>query len=399
MPTLRTQLSDATLRALKPPSKGRIELQDTLVPQLWARLTSAGTLTFSIITRTRDGRQVRPTLGQWPTLSLAQARKDARDTLAAIRAGADPTAEREAARKAHATAEAQPTVAQRLTEWQDAKAGEWKPGYACEVRRMADRIIGPVLGDRALADVTRADWMQLVSDVRTKGTPRSKPASPDTRKTPKRKPAPGTASWLYATASSFLSHAEAMGWIEAHPLPRKGLTKIAPKVASRDRVLSDTEVIALWRASAKRSPKSRCFIRLLLLTGCRQDEAANVAKGEIDRDAGRWVIPCERTKNAREITVPLNDLALAELAAIWPDERAGDGYRLLGAIDGGGFAGFSALKRRIDRDLTAAGHQLAQWRWHDLRRTVRTGLSRLGPAEKQTNRVAAKNAGIESGIC
>ncbi len=396
MPTLRTQLSDAALRALKPPTKGRIELQDTLVPQLWARLTSTGALTFSIVTRTRDGRQVRPTLGQWPTLPLAQARKQARDLLAAIRTGADPTAEKEAARQAHAAIGARPTVAQRLTEWQAAKAGEWKPRYAAEVRRVADRIIGPVLGDRALAGVLRADWMQLIADVRTKGTPRSKPA--DTRKkAPKRRPAPGTAAWLYSTASSFLSHGEAMGWIGEHPLPRKGLVTVAPRVAARDRALSDAEVAALWRVSAQRSPKTRCFIRLLLLTGARQDEAANIAKGEIDRAAGRWTIPQERTKNAREITVPLSPLALAEFAAIWPDDGAGEAYRLLGGIDGGGFAGFSGLKRRVDRDLAAAGHHLAPWRWHDLRRTVRTGLSRLGVNETVAE-LAVNHVTVLSGL-
>jgi integrase len=391
MPTLRTQLSDATLRALKPPTRGRIEMQDTLVPQLWVRLTSAGTMSFSVLTRTRDGRQVRPTLGQWPTLQLAQARKQAKDMLAAIRTGADPTAEKQAARKAHATVKARPTVARRLVEWQSIKEAEWKPRYAAEVRRMADRIIVPVLGDLALADVTRADWMKLIADVRTIGTPRSKPA--DTRRAPKRKPAPATASWLYSAASSFLSHCEAMGWIDQHPLPRKGLVKVAPRIAARDRVLSDPEVVALWHASALRSPKTRCFIRLLLLSGAREDEVANIAKAEIDRTAGRWTIPTKRAKNAREITLPLSDLACAELAAIWPDDPAGDNYRLLGAINGGGFAGFSGLKRRVDHDLAAAGHPLTPWRWHDLRRTVRTGLSRLGVnetvAELSINHVTA----------
>jgi integrase len=393
MATLRTQLSDAALRALKPPKNGRIELQDALVPQLWARFTSAGVMTFSILTRTRDGRQVRPTLGQWPTLSLAEARRQAKDMLAAIRTGADPTAEKEAARKARAGNEARPTVTQRLAEWQAAKAGEWKPRYGAEVRRMAEKIIEPQLGDHALLDVGRADWMKLVADVRSKGTPRA----PDDRKVPKPRPAPATASWVYSTASSFLSHAEAMGWIEVHPLPRRGLTKVAPKVASRDRVLSDSEVVALWQASAKRSAKTRCFIRLLLLTGAREDEAANIAKGEIDRAAGRWVISAERTKNAREIVVPLNNLALAEIAAIWPDDGAGDDYRLLGGIKGGGFSGFSGLKRRLDRDLAAAGHRFEPWRFHDLRRTCRTGLSRLGINET-VGELAVNHVTVLSGL-
>jgi integrase len=392
---IRAALSDVMLRGLKPPTKGRIELFDTVAPGMEARLTSHGVLTFSTVVRTRDGERPRLTLGRYPGVTLAQARKWARDQRAAVRLGANPAAEERTARAARTAQDARPTVAARLTVWQDAKAAGWKPRYAAEVRRMADKIIGPTLGAHALADVTRADWMKLVADVRTKGTPRGKPA--DLRKATKRKPAPATASWLYSTASSFLSHAEAMGWIEQHPLPRKGLVTVAPRVAARERVLTDPEVVALWHASAKRTPKTCCFIRLLLLTGAREDEVANIAKGEIDRAAGRWTIPIERAKNAREITVPLNDLAQAELAAIWPDDRAGDGYRLLGAIDGGGFSGFSGLKRRVDRDLAAAGHQFAPWRWHDLRRTVRTGLSRLGVNETVAE-LAVNHVTVLSGL-
>lgn len=396
MPIPRVNLADATLRALKPPPKGRIELQDTLVPKLFVRLTAKGVMTFSIVTRTREGRKVRPTLGRWPDLSLAEARRKAKDTLAEVATGADPTAARKAARLARAAREGRPTVTQRLAEWQTAKRGAWKPRYAAEIERLAAKVIIPKLGARALEDVRRADWTDLVAEVRFKGTPRASSASGTgtgasaRRRARPRRAAPGTASWLYGTVSAFLSHAEAAGWIDAHPLPRKGLAKLAPKVASRERVLADAELTALWRASAgraaktgelgePRSAKSRAFIRLLLLTGARTGELAGIAVGEIDRDAGLWNVPGARTKNSRARSIPLPELALAELDAVWPaDPGVGGGYRLLGATAGGGFAGFSGLKARLDRDLGSYGDKLAPWRWHDLRRSTRTGLARLG---------------------
>jgi integrase len=381
---IRAALSDVMLRGLKPPAKGRIELFDTVAPGLEARLTTHGVLTFSTVVRTRDGERPRLTLGRYPEITLAQARKWARDQRAAVRLGTNPAAEQRAARAARAAQDARPTVAARLAEWQNAKAADWKPGYAAGVQRMAEKFINPALGDVALVDISRAQWIKLVSDVRA---PRQK----------SRKPSASTATWLYTTLSSFLSHAEAVGWIEAHPLPRKGLIKVAPKVTPRERVLSDAELVAVWQASAKRSPKMKAFIRLSFLSGARQDEVANIAKGEIDLAASCWTIPAERTKNARAITIPLGTLARAELAAVWPDEPAGDTYRLLGAVTGGGLAGFSSLKRRVDADLKAAGHTLKPWRWHDLRRTVRTGLSRLGVNDTVAE-LAVNHISVMSGL-
>jgi integrase len=89
--------------------------------------------------------------------------------------------------------------------------------------------------------------------------------------------------------------------------------------------------------------------------------------------------------------MPLCDLALAELSAVWPahGDEAGADWRLLGA-HGNGFVGFSKLKARID---AKAG--IAPWRWHDLRRTCRTGLARLGidrlHAERALNHISGQS--------
>jgi integrase len=104
-----------------------------------------------------------------------------------------------------------------------------------------------------------------------------------------------------------------------------------------------------------------------------------------------WRLPGARTKNKRPHVMPLCPLALAELAAVWPahGDEAGNDWRLLGT-HGNGFVGFSKLKARVD---SKAG--IAPWRWHDLRRTVRTGLARLGVdrlhAERALNHVSGQS--------
>lgn len=150
--------------------------------------------------------------------------------------------------------------------------------------------------------------------------------------------------------------------------------------------MSDSEIRAIWVASADYLPRTRAFIRLLVLCGARESEVAGIALGEVDRERAVWRIPGERTKNRHPFSIPLGEAALAELTAVWPTVAAGASYRLLGAIAGGAFSGFSKLKARLDRDLQAQGYALAPWRWHDLRRSIRATLSRLGVAPRIAER-------------
>lgn len=148
---------------------------------------------------------------------------------------------------------------------------------------------------------------------------------------------------------------------------------IAPKVKPRERILSGEELSKVWRASGQLQQKPRCFVRLLILTGCRVSEASGVICNEVGINARRWRIPEERAKNNTAIALPLGELALAELIAVWPAEAAGD-HHLLGAICGSALQGISQVKRRLDA-LSGIGDP---WVMHDLRRTVRSNLSALG---------------------
>jgi integrase len=127
-------------------------------------------------------------------------------------------------------------------------------------------------------------------------------------------------------------------------------------------------------------------MRLLLLSGAREMEVADISVGEIDRGAGLWRIPPERAKNEQPLTLPLGPLALAELAVVWPAEPVPDGWKLLRV------RGFSKLKAKIDQ-LSGITEP---WRLHDLRRSVRTGLARLGVprdhAEAVLNHISGRTA-------
>jgi integrase len=367
---LRQDLTDPVLRGLRPPPKGsRIIIQDDRQPKLFLRVTSRGTCSWSVLGYLPDGQRVRPSLGTWPAVSIASARRRAEGTIGDLSRGISPTKVKQEARRQREARKGEPTVAERLAQWLAVKAREWKPRTVDEHQWLCRRYIEPRLGKRLLIETTRRDWTDLLAEVRAR--------------------TPGTASCLYGVLSSFSNFCDAHGWITAPLLPRRGKAVIAPDLAARERTLSDAELVAVWRATDQASPRARAYIVLSILTGARQLEIADIAVGEIDRAAGRWTIPGTRTKNGLAYTVPLGPLALDALAAVWPPAGVAGSYRLLGQVKGGGFRNFSVLKRRIDAASGVTG-----WRWHDFRRTCRTGLSRLGVrpdiAELALNHVTAR---------
>ncbi len=411
---MKRALTDTWLRAVEPPAAGRMEVVDGRTPGLVFRITASGAASWMYRGRTKDGRATRIKLGDYlpdrkdPGMSLGQARKAAKDAAADLRKGADPVAEKraaKAARKAQETAarqladaetgKAEHTVSARLAAWQAARLADpakpWSPRYAAEVARVCNQAVIPKLGKRQLVETTRQDWTALIGAQKRSVVA----AQPKAKAGAKRKPgAPardgaGAAAFLYRTVSAFLNFAEVHGWIPLPLLPRKGAGLIAPPPAERTRVLTDAELVAVWKAADREPPKLRAFVRLLILTAARETEVADIAAGELDLEAGRWSLPGERTKNGIGYALPLGPLALAELRAVWPEDPPAPDHRLLGRVAGSGFRGFGRLKIRMDRAAKVTG-----WRWHDLRRTARTGMTRLGVprdhAEAAINHVSGR---------
>ena len=167
---------------------------------------------------------------------------------------------------------------------------------------------------------------------------------------------------------------------------------VAKSIAKRERVLSDAEIAEIWRAAGEAAAPYGTIIRLLILTGQRRGEVAGMTWGEISEDLATWTLPGERTKNGAAHTVPLSAPARDLLRALLPEdanERLANGGLVLPGAVGTPFAGWSKAKRALDKAImdarvkaaAAAGTiaaPLVPWSVHDLRRTVATGLQRLG---------------------
>jgi integrase len=148
-----------------------------------------------------------------------------------------------------------------------------------------------------------------------------------------------------------------------------------PAPPSRTRFLDDAEIAIFWRAcDALRQPYNGLF-RLLLLAGLRRDEAAKIRFDEIDAN-GVLTVPPVRTKNHVGLVLPLPQMALDVLAGVPRVE----GHDLVFGISGDKPPqDFSRVKALLDAEMARlAGREIAPFVIHDLRRSIASGMQRIG---------------------
>jgi integrase len=163
------------------------------------------------------------------------------------------------------------------------------------------------------------------------------------------------------------------------------------KENSRERVLTNEEIAALWMASDQVDGIFGPFTKLLVLTGQRRSEVAGMRMSEIDTEARTWTLPGERTKNGEQHSVPLSSQAWAIIEAA----RSGTGDHVLSGTGKTAISGFSKAKRVIDRIVNFR----TPWTWHDIRRSVVTHLAddlAVPPhiIEAAVNHISGHKAGV-----
>ena len=170
----------------------------------------------------------------------------------------------------------------------------------------------------------------------------------------------------------------------------------APK--SRDRVLSDTELGILWNVLDDEAAPFGPAIKLLILTGQRRGEVFDADRSEFDLKAKLWTIPRERAKNDVAHLVPLSKEALTIIESL----TARDDSDKLFPARGNGENGPSGFSKTIVRVRAAmekeVGRSIPRWTLHDLRRTLATGLQRLGVRLEVTEAVLNHVSGSRAGI-
>src|SRR5262245_11773423 len=123
-----------------------------------------------------------------------------------------------------------------------------------------------------------------------------------------------------------------------------------------------------WRSGARTYRPWRAFVRFLLLTAVRRNEAARMARSELT--GSDWTIPAGRYKTKNDVTLPLSGAAQTVIAEL---PRFGTGEYVFTVNGRTPLAAFSRGKKAIDRASDVTG-----WTLHDLRRTARSLMSRAG---------------------
>lgn len=360
-------LTDRHIRALGPRATPR-DVRDRGQHGLILTVLPSGRKQFSIRYRFR-GTQRRYVLGEWPDLTLAEARKRARKAHAAIDDGRDPAGERHAAK-----AERTDTVKALAQDYLAKHARRHKrKSSADEDERMLNADVLPQWGDRSVRELTRRDVRALVDRVAAR--------------------APVGANRVLAVVRKMLNFAVDEDWIDANPASR--VKKPTPET-SRDRVLTDDEIRRVWRllsherTTAERPAPGRsratgdpddpicpvpppiaALLKLQLLTAQRSGEVARMRWRDLDLTSGWWTIPGTDTKNGEPHRVYLVDDAKALIKAQRKDDDA-QGEHV--------FAGRGESVRDRAKKAPAAIAQLLkiEFRGHDLRRTAATKMAEAG---------------------
>jgi integrase len=294
-------------------------------------------------------QQRRESLGDVRKIRLEDARRIARQRFAQAELGIDPAAERAKARGAAAAA--QLTLANVAERYLDAKEDVLRSSTLTRVRRHFAVLFAP-LAKRPIETIKRADVAARLQEI-TKQHGRS------------------AAHAARANLSALFNWATREGLCDANPVSHTNdpSTGIKP----RERVLTDQELVAVWKACE--DDDFGRIVRLLVLTGCRREEIAALKWSEIDLTSGVITIPGTRTKNHRTLALTLPPMALDILRSA---PRRGSREFVFGKR-GGPYGAWSYSSMALNgRITTAEGKPLPGWVLHDLRRTFRTGLGKLG---------------------
>src|SRR6185437_4094835 len=156
---MRRELTDALIRTLPAPERGRVEIWDARCEGLVLRLSDKNRFTFHARARGPDGRKRFAALGTWPSLSLAQARTEARVTIGLMQKGGDPTADKRTAREERVRAAAMPTLSELGAAWAKAHTRDTGLRYRSELLATIGRSCGNAARSRGLANARAPDLM------------------------------------------------------------------------------------------------------------------------------------------------------------------------------------------------------------------------------------------------
>ena len=344
-------------------------------------------------------------LGNYPAMSLAEARKTYNEAYNLIKSGIDPRDQ-----KKIATESLQKKAEERATTFNLSEQFSFKSlmdegipdGYIpstveelvavyCVMYSKVNHglktqrnflyttqsSIIPMIGKKLITEVRRKDAIALIQSIASR--------------------APGQSANVLKAGRQIFEYALQREWVDNQPFLQ--ITKAVPKAGSNacERVLDDAEVLQAWTAISE-SPSSdsvKRALKMILVTAQRSGEISQMHSEQIkDR---WWTIPAKVAKNGREHRVYLTDTALSLIGErkgyIFPSEKGSNGHvavNTLAQAISRGYLSDEILKVVGTRKIKARKEPyfgMAPWTPHDLRRTARTNMPRVGVSDEHAEEV------------
>ena len=304
-------------------------------------------------------------------LTLAVARIRAAEAIARVEQGHDPAAEKLA--KAHQQQQQHDAAAETFEHIAEKYFARWmhdNKDFRSAERQLTDlrRLVFPELGRQPIKSIRRSDVKRALNAIKS---------------------ATMADAMLFVISKVMQEHASNED--DYNSVIVKGMRRIKkPKARARSRVLDDDELRAVWKAASEDGVFG-AFVKFLLLTTARRNEAAMLTRGEIGNGNGMvWTLPASRNKTKIELIRPLSKAAQQVLAGL----PRGDADELVFQDDRRVVASnLNPMKKEFDQACGVRG-----WILHDLRRTARTLLSRAGVSDNHSERCLGHVIGGVKGV-
>ncbi|MDD1607077.1 MAG: tyrosine-type recombinase/integrase [Methylococcaceae bacterium] len=249
------------------------------------------------------GKQRITNIGTYGQLTLADARKKAKELRARVSLGYDVASEKQerktsAIDKINASKNAQ-TFGQLADIYYDKMiVGRWKNPSVIKSR--IDKDIKPLIGNLAVEDVKPAHIDTMLQTIILRGSPT-------------------VANDILRWTKRIFDYAIKRHLVEHNPAAAFNRSDAGGKGVARERVLSKAELVSLFEAMRNTesfTPTNLLTVKLLLLLAIRKSELVRARRDEFDLNAGVWNLPADRTKTSTAITIPLSTQAVETLRAI-----------------------------------------------------------------------------------
>jgi integrase len=324
------------------------------------KVTPKGRKVFLVMYRLAGaGSRLRKyTIGPYGRVTLPMAKAQAQKIFAARLDGRDPADEKRQSRRR--------LVIDRVDDLVETFIREHVAmiGTSRRITSLLQRDVIPYWGAKSIHEIKKRDVSDLISLIAQRNAHAS--------------------HRLLKTLKTFFRWCVGRAVIDFSPA--EGISSPYREV-SRDRVLTDQELAAVILSARRMPPPYGLIVEFLALTGQRREEVAQLKSDELDDKTRTWTIPGSRTKNKRAHIVHLSEPAWKVIEAC-----SGEPY-VFGTATGKRFQRFGKEKRELDKLCGVAG-----WRIHDLRRTIVSGMARLGIPPHVADKILNHQARTISGV-